>query len=61
MRIRHKNPYIYVSYLKGEKMGKKPTLFRFPAFKKSQYEQSENNGHVIISEKEKHKINISQM
>ena len=42
MRIRHKNPYIYVSYLKGEKMGKKPTLFRFPAFKKSQYEQSEN-------------------
>ena len=61
MRIRHKNPYIYVSYLKGGKMGKKPTLFRFPAFKKSQYEQSENNGHVIISEKEKHKININQM
>ena len=66
MRIRHKNPYIYVSYLKGEKMGKKPyyyipTLFRFPAFKKSQYEQSENDGHVIISEKEKHKININQM
>ena len=51
MRIRHKNPYIYVSYLKGEKWEKKPTLFRFPAFKKSQYEQSENNGHVIISEK----------
>ena len=42
-------------------MGKKPTLFRFPAFKKSQYEQSENNGHVIISEKEKDKININQM
>ena len=61
MRIRHKNPYIYVSYLKGEKWEKKPTLFRFPAFKKSQYEQSENNGHVIISEKEKHKLNISQM
>ena len=38
-----------------------PTLFRFPAFKKSQYEQSENDGHVIISEKEKHKININQM
>ena len=42
MRIRHKNPYINVSYT-GEKMGKKkPTLIRFPAFKKSQYEQSEN-------------------
>ena len=38
-----------------------PTLFRFPAFKKSQYEQSENYGHVIISEKEKHKINVNQM
>ena len=38
-----------------------PTLFRFPAFKKSQYEQSEKDWHVIISEKEKHKININQM
>ena len=38
-----------------------PILFRFPAFKKSQHEQSENDGHVIISEKEKHKININQM
>ena len=38
-----------------------PSLFRFPAFKKSQYEQSENDGQVIISEKEKHKININQM
>ena len=59
-----KNPYIYVSYLKREKWKKKtyiPTLLRFPAFKKSQYEQSENDGHVIISEKEKHKININQM
>ena len=57
MRIKDtNNPYIYVS-LKREKMGKKTyilTLFRFPAFKKSQYEQSENDGHVIISEKEKH-------
>ena len=66
MRIGHKKilTYIYVSYLKREKMEKKtyiPTLFRFPAFKKSQYEQSENDGHVIISEKEKHKININQM
>ena len=31
------------------------TLFRFPAFKKSQHEQSENDGHVIITGKEKHK------
>ena len=49
---------------KEGKNGKKtyiPTLFRFPAFKKSQYEQSENYGHVIISEKEKHKINVNQM
>ena len=38
-----------------------PTLLRFPAFKKSQYEQSENDGYVIISEKEKHKINTNQM
>ena len=43
-----------MSYIKEGKMKKKtyiPTLFRFPAFKKSQYEQSENDGHVIISEK----------
>ena len=55
MRIRHKKLlYIYVSHLKREKMETYiPTLFRFPAFKKSQYEQSENDGHVIISEKEK--------
>ena len=33
-----------------------PILFRFPAFKKSQHEQSENDGHVIITGKEKHKI-----
>ena len=63
MRIKDtNNPYIYVSYLKREKMGKKTyilTLFRFPAFKKSQYEQSESDGHVIISEKEKYKINMN--
>ena len=28
-----------------------PILFRFPAFKKSQHEQSENDGHVIITGK----------
>ena len=66
MRMRQKIlPYIYIYHiLRGKKMEKKtyiPTLFRFPAFKKSQYEQSENDGHVIISEKEKHKININQM
>ena len=51
-------------HIQREKWKKKtyvPTLLRFPAFKKSQYEQSENDGHVIISEKEKHKININQM
>ena len=49
-------------YIKeGKKKTYIPTLLRFPAFKKSQYEQSENDGHVIISEKEKHKININQM
>ena len=54
----------YMSYIKEGKMEKKtyiPTLLRFPAFKKSQYEQSENDGQVIISEKEKHRININQM
>ena len=54
----------YMFYIKEGKMKKKtyiPTLLRFPAFKKSQYEQSENDGHLIISEKEKHKININQM
>ena len=60
MRIRHKNPYINVSYT-GEKMGKKPTLIRFPAFKKITIWAVRKWGHVIISEKEKHKINISQM
>ena len=43
----------------------KKNIYTYPVqiscFKKSQYEQSENNGHVIISEKEKHKININQM
>ena len=46
---------------KWKKITYTPTLLRFPAFKKSQYEQSENSGHVIISEKEKHNINIYQM
>ena len=32
MRIRHKNPYIYVSYLKGEKMGKKPIYLPYLDF-----------------------------
>ena len=66
MRIRHKKSLHICIIFKEGKNGKKtyyyiPTLFRFPAFKKSQYEQSENDGHVIISEKEKHKININQM
>ena len=43
----------------------KKNIYTYPVqiscFKKSQYEQSENDGHVIISEKEKHKININQM
>ena len=57
MRMRQKSFHIYISYFKREKKWKKktyiPTLFRFPAFKKSQYEKSGNDGHVIISEKEK--------
>ena len=67
MRITHtKSLHICIIFKEEKKWKKKtytgiPTLFRFPAFKKSQYEQSENNGHVIISEKEKHKININQM
>ena len=64
MRMRHKKSLHICLILKREKWKKKtyiPTLLRFPAFKKSQYEQSENDGHVIISEKEKHKININQM
>ena len=64
MRIRHKKSLHICIIFKEGKMEKKtyiPTLLRFPAFKKSQYEQSENDGHVIISEKEKHKININQM
>ena len=65
MRIRHKKSLrICVIFKEGKKWKKKTyilTLFRFPAFKKSQYEQSEKDGHVIISEKEKHKININQM
>ena len=42
-------------------MEKKTYTPTFPAFKKSQYELSENDGQVIISEKEKHKINTNQM
>ena len=65
MRIRPKKSLHICIIFKEGKMEKKHyyirTLFRFPAFKKSQYEQSENDGHVIISEKEKHKININQM
>ena len=63
MRIRHKKSLHRCIILKREKWKKTyvPTLLRFPAFKKSQYEQSENDGYVIISEKEKHKININQM
>ena len=53
-----------MSYIKEGKM-EKNNLYTYPVriscLQKSQYEQSENNGHVIISEKEKHKINISQM
>ena len=63
MRIRHKKSLHICLILKREKWKKKtyiPTLLRFPAFKKSQYEQSENDGQVI-SKKEKHKININQM
>ena len=29
-------------HIQGKKWEKNPTLIRFPAFKKSQYEQSEN-------------------
>ena len=50
-----KSLHICIIFKEG-KNGKKTyitTLFRFPAFKKSQYEQSENDWHVIISEKEK--------
>ena len=65
MRIRHKKSLHICIIFKEGKNGKKttyiPTLFRFPAFKKLRYEQSENDGHVIISEKEKHKININRM
>ena len=56
MRIRHKKSLHICIIFKEGKNGKKTyitTLFRFPAFKKSQYEQSENDWHVIISEKEK--------
>ena len=56
MRIRHKKSLHICIIFKEGKNGKKiyiTTLFRFPAFKKPQYEPSENDGHVIISEKEK--------
>ena len=64
MRIRHKKSLHICIIFKEGKNGKK-NIYTYPVqiscFKKSQYEQSENNGHVIISEKEKHKININQM
>ena len=47
-------------HLKTYKHTYLPCLDFLPS-KKTQYEQSENDGHVIISEKEKHKININQM
>ena len=60
MRIRHKKSLHICIIFKEGKNTYIPTLVRFPAFKKSQYKQSENDGHVIISEKE-NKININQM
>ena len=53
-----------MSYIKEGKMEKK-NIYTYPVkiscLQKPQYEQSENDGHVITSEKEKHKININQM
>ena len=47
MRIRHKKSLHICIIFKEGKNGKKtyiPTLFRFPAFKKPQHEQLENDG-----------------
>ena len=66
MRIRPKKSLHICIIFKEGKMEKKQIIIYLPCLdflpsKKSQYEQSENDGHVIISEKEKHKININQM